>query len=272
MVWDKARRELDRWANCGLTARFWVRDDDAIEPSAKLDQLQKLAAKYNIRVGLAIIPGKVLPSLIHYLDVNQKQFYPMCHGWKHVDYGRKNKPAEFGPDRPLSKIISDAESAFQLFSSQFDAVKPIFVPPYNRITPAVARALPNVGFFGVSLMPNFIERKMLQFAPQLAWPNFLKVPARSKSPRIDVHLDMIDWKSNGARATERIVDDLLSNLRGRRLGFLPDATPIGLLTHHLVHNEEIWHACNEALEVLQSHEAVEFIDVGRWADEYAHGN
>jgi len=266
--WDKARRELDRWADAGLTAKCWVRDDDAIETSESLERLSNFANDYSIRIGLAVIPGNIRPSLTHFLDINTKQFYPMCHGWKHVNHGRGTKPGEFGPDRSFSNMINEARAALSLFSQRFITAKAIFVPPYNRITPAVINALPNIGFFGVSLMPSYLERKTLQFGPPLAWTNLIRIPGFSRVPRIDAHLDMIDWKTNTARETAVIVDDLVRHLRGRRLGLLPTNTPIGLLTHHLVHNDGIWRSCNEALQVLRSHKAVEFIDVGKWADDY----
>jgi hypothetical protein len=234
-----------------------------------LEQLRDFADRYDIRIGLAAIPGKILPGLTHFLDHHTRQFYPMCHGWKHINHSRGNKPGEFGPDRPLSNMIKDAESALSLFSEHFDSVKAIFVPPFNRVTPAVVKALPNIGFFGVSLMPNYLERKILQFGPQLAWSNLIKIPEFSGSPRMDVHLDMINWKTKTAPETKTIVDHLMRHLRGRRLGLMATDTPIGLLTHHLVHNDAIWRACDEAMEVLRSHKAVEFIDVGRWADEYS---
>jgi hypothetical protein len=269
LVWDDVQHELDCWADAGLTAKFWVRDDDAIGISESLERLRDFAYNYNIRIGLAVIPGKILPSLTPFLDINTKQFYPMCHGWMHVDYSRGNKPGEFGPDRPFSSMINDAQSALNMFSKRFGTMKAIFVPPFNRITPAVIRALPNIGFFGVSLMPNYLERKMLQLGPRLAWTNLVKIPTFSAGPRIDVHLDMIDWKTNAAQDTGKIVDHLVRHLRGRRLGLLPARTPIGLLTHHLVHNEGIWRACHEILEILRSHRAAEFIDVGGWADDHS---
>ena len=268
-VWDAARSELDCWVDAGLTAKFWVRDDDAFETSQSLDRLHDLATKHRVRIGLAVIPGKILPNLSSFLRTNTQQFYPMCHGWMHVNHNRRNKPGEFGPDRPISKMIMDAQSALDLFSERFGEVRAIFVPPFNRVTPAMVKALPEIGFFGVSLMPNYLERKILQFGSGSAWSKLIKIPEFSGSPRIDVHLDVINWKTRTAHETKTIVDHLVRQLRARRLGLLAASTPIGLLTHHLAHNQGIWLACDEALEVLQSHKAVEFIDVGRWADEYS---
>jgi hypothetical protein len=266
-VWDDARRELDCWADAGLTAKFWVRDDDASEITPNLERLSDLATKHNIRIGLAVIPGNIAANLSDFLGNNTRQFYPMCHGWKHVNHNQRNKPAEFGPDRPISSMITDAQSALSLFNGSFGALKVIFVPPFNRVTPALIKALPNIGFFGTSLMPNYLERKMLQLGARLNLSAAIKVPDFSDSPRIDVHLDVINWRTKTAQATKTIANNLVQQLRGRRLGLVAVDKPIGLLTHHLAHNEGIWRACNEVLEFLRSCKSVEFIDVAKWADE-----
>jgi hypothetical protein len=267
-VWDEVRRELDCWTDAGLTAKFWVRDDDAFQLSENLERLHDLATRHNVKIGLAVIPGKVVADLSDFLDDNTQQFYPMCHGWKHTNYNRKNRPAEFGPDRQISSMIIDAKSALDLFSRRFGKAKAIFVPPFNRATPALIRALPSIGFFGVSLMPNSLERKILQFGSRLNWRLAIKIlDFSSGGPRIDVHLDLINWKTKTAQETKTIVNQLVQHLRGRRLGFLAAGTPIGLLTHHLDHDERIWCFCDEVLEVLRSHAAVDFIDVAKWADE-----
>jgi hypothetical protein len=267
-AWEAAQRELDCWADAGLTAKLWVRDDDAIEVSDSLLRLHEFAANYDIRVGLAVIPGKLQLDLPEFLDHNIKQFYPMCHGWMHVDHSRGNKPGEFGPDRPLSNMIGDAQAALGLFGEHFSTVKAIFVPPFNRVTGAMVKTLPKIGFFGVSLMPNFLERKILQFGPRLAWSGLIKIPDFAEFPRVDVHLDLINWKTKTAQETNTTVSQLVLHLRARRLGLIAN-TPIGLLTHHLVHDERIWRALNEATEALNSHSAVEFVDVGHLADEHA---
>ena len=42
-AWDWLRRELDRWADSGLSASFWWRDDDATGPGAELERLLQLS-------------------------------------------------------------------------------------------------------------------------------------------------------------------------------------------------------------------------------------
>lgn len=264
-AWIEVRRELDRWADDGLAAKYWVRDDDAIQVSADLKRLHDLATRHGIQIGLAVIPGKARPDLVDFLANSTRQFYPMCHGWQHDNHSRSNKPAEFGPDRPTSSLILDARSALHTFNTLFRSAKAIFVPPFNCATDALVRALPDIGYFAVSLMPSRVERTLLRLTHELKWLPRFRIPDFSNSPRIDVHLDVINWKEMKAQDTEIIANQLLQNLRGRRLGILAADAPIGLLTHHLVHNEGIWDRCEEILEVLQSHNAAEFVDVGRWA-------
>jgi hypothetical protein len=265
-AWHSVRDELDCWVNSGLKAKFWVRDDDAIEPSEQLMRLRSLAASHDIRVGLAVIPGCVSRDLIKFLDRNAPQFYPMCHGWKHVNYNLKKRPAEFGPDRPISGLVSDAKSAFRVFSELFGSARAIFVPPFNRVTPTLIKSLPDIGFLGVSLMPNYFERKILQVGSRLNYNMPIKIPDFNVGPRIDVHIDVINWRARTAREIPAIANELVQHLRVRRLGFLRADAPIGLLTHHLVHDERIWRLCRDILGTLQSHQAVEFLDIARWTD------
>lgn len=260
--WVEVRRELDRWADGGLTANFWVRDDDAIQVSPGLERLRHVAISRGIQIGLAVIPGKALPDLIDFLACGTQEFYPMCHGWQHINHSRGSKPAEFGPDRPATELIMDARSALRRFNELFPSAKAVFVPPFNCATTALVKSLPHIGYFGASLMPGRVERALLKLSYGLSWLPTIKIPVFSNLPRIDVHLDVINWETMNAQSTEMIVSAVLQNLRGRRRGLIAADAPIGLLTHHLVHNEGIWNRCDEVLDNLQSHDAVSFVDLG----------
>jgi hypothetical protein len=93
-VWDEARRELDVWSEQRLTARFWMRDDDATETSAPLAQLHALTNRFDITIGLAVIPGTMHQSLPDYLNGYAQNFRPMCHGWKHINHGPPTRPVD----------------------------------------------------------------------------------------------------------------------------------------------------------------------------------
>jgi hypothetical protein len=269
-LWDYARRELDIWADSSSSkAHFWIRDDDAVETSTNLKRLSEVATRHETKIGLAVIPGEITTGLQEYLAESVHQFYPMCHGWKHINHNLGKKPAEFGPDRPIASMIEDAEVALRSFRQFFGSSQPIFVPPFNRITPALVSALPQVGFAGVSLMPSYFERKLLQLSSRMQWRGIVRMPEFKDGHRIDVHLDIIDWKARTAQSVEVVSDCLVQQLRGRRLGLLKSDAPIGILTHHLVHDEPVWHALESLLDFLRSHASVEFIDVGQWIDGYA---
>jgi hypothetical protein len=51
-------------------------------------------------------------------------------------------------------------------------------------------------------------------------------------------------------------------MRLRRLGLVPAARPIGILTHHRVHTPAIWDLTERLLEQLQAHPSVAFPSLG----------
>ncbi len=263
--WKDVSRELDRWAARGLKARFWVRDDDACEASAPLKRLHEFATRYDIVIGLAIIPGQVHPSLPEFLTDEGRRFHPLCHGWQHINHAPAGRKwSEFSEGRPVAAAISDARSAFNVFRKYFAGGDAVFVPPFGQISGAVIRALPAIGFAGVSAGPGWLERK-LSHLPSLAIriPP-VRIPFRSPVPRLDVQIDPIDWKSRTAHSAATISDAIVRSLRPRRMGFLASDAPIGFVTHHLDHDDGIWAACDDALDVLRGHRAVEFLHVGQF--------
>ena len=54
---DDLARELDSWAEAGRVARFWWRDDDAIEPTPALSRLLDLGDTHGIEVAVAVVPA-----------------------------------------------------------------------------------------------------------------------------------------------------------------------------------------------------------------------
>jgi hypothetical protein len=265
--WDPVRRELEIWSQRGLRARFWVRDDDAHELTAQLERLQSLASQHNIIVGLAIIPGKLRENLRNYVRSGHSHFHPMCHGWKHVNYGPKTRPAEFGRDRPLASLIEDAQWAYTSFTHSFRAQQPIFVPPFNRATLAFIRALPQIGFAAFSSMPSTYERQWVGLQARFNSGMAISMPRLAPVPRIDVHVDPIDWIERTALDRRIIATNIVRQLRARRNSGKYTGAPIGLLTHHLDHDEAIWRVCSELLALLRPHKAVEFVELSSWINE-----
>jgi peptidoglycan/xylan/chitin deacetylase (PgdA/CDA1 family) len=263
--WKDVSCELDRWAARGLKARFWVRDDDACEASAPLARLHEFAARYDITIGLAIIPAKMHPSLQKFISAEGRRFHPMCHGWQHVSHAPAGcKPSEFGEGRPVEAAIKDARLALSTFRNYFADPAPVFVPPFGQISGAMTRALPAIGFAGVSAGPGWLERKLFHL-PSLAvrFPA-VNLPRRPGIRRLDVHIDPIDWQKGTAHSADTICDAIVRSLHPRWMGFLSSEAPVGLVTHHLAHDDRIWAACKDVMDVLREHRAVEFLDAGQF--------
>ena len=253
--WQAVHQELSLWQRQGLTASVWVRDDDATGVTDALYQLERIARRFSIQIGLAIIPTKVRKALITHLEPHSEAFYPMCHGYMHADHGIEGHPSEFGDDRPLAALAEEAQLASAAFRSHFGR-PPVFVPPYSRISPHLERRLTQFGFKRLSNIPGRTQRglaklhRSLSHLPHL--PRYLAMPV----PNVDIHIDVIDWRAHSAKSSHQVASELLGELRMRRKGYIPPHTPIGVLTHHLVHDDLIWQSFEELLENLAAEPAV----------------
>lgn len=255
--WVALREEFLRWRAQGLRARVWVRDDDACEVTPQLERLAGLAGRGALEIGLAVIPSRVTQGLVRFLDGGGARFVAMCHGWSHANYGSSEKPGEFGAERPLDVMKADAVRACRAFGVHFSGQPAIFVPPFGCIAPEVEAVLGEVGFAGLSNGPSLTLARLARLHAK--FPALPPNPLRALGTgRLDVHVDPIDWRRKTAHAREHIEHELLGELRLRRKGYLPWRTPIGLLTHHLVHDEAIWSTCEDLLDVLKGEPAAEF--------------
>jgi hypothetical protein len=122
-------------------------------------------------------------------------------------------------------MTRDAARGLERLTGLFGAqLRPMFVPPWNRVSPQVIAALPALGF---STLSTFTPRDAAQAAPGLE--------------RINTHLDPIDWRGTRSLADpDRLIAQLADQLRARRHGDADIHEPYGILTHHLVHDAAIW--------------------------------
>lgn len=258
--WDGVRRELDLWGRQGNRPMFWVRDDDACEMSVPLATLQAFAAQYDIRIGLAIIPGNVRSSLLDFL-AKHDQFVPMCHGWKHINYGSPGRGGEFGRERSVSLLEADARLALKAFYSYFgNESNPVFVPPHGRIAPALIPRLRGLGFSALSVGPGILERRALPLVSRIPWTRLIRVPVGPTFPRINVHIDPIDWTRRTACDPKAVAARLVAHLRLRRHGLVDFMVPIGILMHHLDHDNQVWRLCHNLVAFLRGSEIAQFVD------------
>ena len=168
------------------------------------------------------------------------------HGFAHANHaGAGEKSMELGLHRPRERVLGELARGFERLASAFEeGFVPVLVPPWNRIAAPLAPALPRLGLRGLSA---FAPR------PQPAAPSGLR--------RVDCHIDLIDWRgtTGGARAAAAIMraspGSWSGTWRARREGRADAAEPIGVLTHHLDHDECAWAFVERFLERSARHPA-----------------
>jgi peptidoglycan/xylan/chitin deacetylase (PgdA/CDA1 family) len=229
------RAELDRWQAAGKTARFWLRDDDAIEPTPALEKLLGLTGAAGVPLTLAVIPastGEVLAARL----ADESHVLVALHGWSHTNHARPDeKKQELGAHRAADVVLGELRDGFEilqrLFGPQFISM---LVPPWNRINGALIADLPELGLDVLSV--------------------YGAAKAGSPIPLLNTHVDIMNWHGiRGGRPHDELLADVVAELRAR---FDDDAEPIGILTHHLVHDETAWAFLTDLLAETSTHPAV----------------
>lgn len=221
-------KALDARASSGRPALLWWRDDDAVEPSPQLDRLVRLSQDRGIPATLAVIPeptGAALAARISRLD----GITVAVHGWSHRNHAPAGeKKQELGAHRPANVVLAEIAAGFaRLHGLHGAGLVPVLVPPWNRIAPDVVAGLPTLGF-----------RALSTFGPPKPAPLTL----------INTHVDLIDWHGTGrGRASDALLSDLVRALDQ------PDPGPIGILSHHLVHDAQAWSFLEYLFEMTRDH-------------------
>lgn len=210
-------QELDRWAAAGRVAQVWLRDDDAVEPGAPLDRLLHLTGGFSVPVTLAVIPALTGESLAVRLE-REPATSVAVHGWLHRNHaGEGEKKQELGGHRPAAIIMDELKRGFGLLERLHGKrFVPLLVPPWNRIDPALVPRLAECGFRALSV-----------YGPEK--PSVL--------PIVNTHVDVVDWHgTRGGRDPAALVKDAVARLRH----MFDHGGSLGLLTHHLVHDQVVW--------------------------------
>ncbi|MFD1744958.1 polysaccharide deacetylase family protein [Rhizobium helianthi] len=229
-------RELDALAKAGKRLDFWLRDDDAVAVTPALERLLSLVDAQGVPLTLAVIPEKTGFPLAEHL-----QAYPSVsvavHGWSHESFSRPPaKKQELGDERPLAVVLNEIQAGLQkLKALHGQRFQPVMVPPWNRISDRIADSLPGLGYAALSVF------------------------GREKAaglPLINTHVDIIDWKgSRGGRDPEAVYADLLAYARQPGL-------VLGILTHHLVHDDMAWSVLERILMQTKEHPACRWLSLG----------
>lgn len=227
--WHPLTAELALWRAQSRRLPVWWRDDDAVAPTAALERLTGLSEKLGLAVHLAVIPKLAEPALPAFTKAHDG-IVPIVHGWQHISHAPQGaKKAEFG--HPRADAAAEAIRALDRMHTLFaDRLLPIFVPPWNRLDAGLLPALAKAGYGGFS---TYLPRKARVAVPGLV--------------QINTHIDPIFWRGGrGLVPPSEQIAHIIQLLQDRRQGVTDASEPLGFLTHHLVHNEDIWdftHAC-----------------------------
>ena len=237
--WTRFDAALERRA-----PTLWWRDDDAVAPSPQLDRLIALAEKVESSLTLAVIPAHATEALAgaisgHAVTVG-------VHGWAHENHAPPGKKKTEFDHRPVDALLTDARNGKERLEALFGATAlPLFIPPWNRMAAALPDHLESIGYRGVSA---FAQREMTR---------------AGSLTRIDTHIDPIDW-----RGTRSVIEP--QGLVDHVTALLQDAAPIGLITHHLVHDDAIW-SLTEALVIRLTQYGAKWVPVAAFFASGATG-
>ncbi len=241
--WKPIERMLDDLEASGQRLRLWWRDDDAVAATPQLERLIDLSIRYEAPVLLAVIPNNADQSLADRL-MSEPRLIPAVHGFGHINHaGPDEKKQELGAHRPLEKVLDELAAGHRLLADLFgDNLAGVLVPPWNRIAQEVVAGLPALGFTGLSC-----------FGPEE------KIVSTSGLRVHNSHIDPIDWHGSRSLLGAEMLAGAVEGAIRSRLDAAPDF-PVGLLTHHLIHDESIWSFVEGFLERTQNNAACEWVD------------
>lgn len=200
------RDALDRAADEGSPRAFWWRDDDAVDVGPRLDRLAELARREGAPLALAVIPAGATERLLVFCE--GEGLAVLQHGVAHANHQAEGKAAELGDAREAAAIVAECVAARERIAA-CRAFVPVMVPPWNRMRHDLAAPLAAAGYRGVSLFGG--DRRE---GPPL---------------RVDAHLDPVAWRGGRSLLPGAALAAAMAKA-------LSAAGPVGLLTHHAMHD------------------------------------
>jgi hypothetical protein len=242
--WSDLMDELDRWNAEGRFATLWWRDDDAVAPSQRLDDL--FAVAHGLPVALAVIPAFAGSGLANWVErVAPASLRILQHGWRHAEYGANGKKSEFPGSRSPTSAITDLAAGRARLTGLFgNRALAVLAPPWNRFDEAFFPLLAEAGIAAIS-----------KIAPRRA---AFPVPAVFEA---NVHVDLVAWRGDRGFVGERAaLGGLVAHLQARRRGNADADEPTGILTHHLIQDQATRAFLGQLVAMVHDHPAAKWLD------------
>jgi len=230
MNWlDGLRKVLDAAPG---SISFFFRNDDAGWDDARLFELLDLFKAYNASVDLAVIPAAIsrdtAARLRRLVETDSEQVSLHQHGYAHLNYEPTGRKCEFGESRSREQQLADIRRGRDLLLDLFGLpIDPIFTPPWNRCSSTTIDCLRQLNMTCLSRDAT---------AAPLRLEGLFELPVS------------IDWfaRRQGVRLTLEEMGDALATAASRE-------TPVGVMLHHAVMNDEERGKVGELLELLTTH-------------------
>ncbi|MEQ8586650.1 MAG: polysaccharide deacetylase family protein [Thalassobaculaceae bacterium] len=235
---DTLSRHLDAREAAGRPLALWWRDDDLETPSDALSVCLAALDAAGIAAAFAAVPAGLTPAAVAALGGSRVVLF--VHGWAHVNHaGADEKKSEFGANRPLADRLAEIARGWdRVREIGGDRAVPCFVPPWNRIGDDLLPALSGTGIGALSAFASPKRR-----------------PPAASVPRLDTHLDLIDWRGSGAPISGEALATRIVQHDG------VDG-PVGILSHHRVTGPGAWADWRPVLRLLSAHPTVRWLDPG----------
>jgi hypothetical protein len=243
--WRDLDGELDRWAAAGRRAPLWWRDDDAGPDDGRLAGLLGRRRALGVPLALAVVPAWLAAPTVRLLAGDPGSAV-LQHGFDHTSHAapgrRKQELAAEAPAAALDRRLAEGRSVLaRAFGAGFHAV---MVPPWNRIDDEVAARLAGLGLRGLSTA-----------GPRGA-------ATRHGLALANVHIDIVDWGRRAFAGDGPALAAACDALARCREAGEDGAEPIGLMTHHRMHDA----ACDAFVErfvaVVRDHPGARWLDAG----------
>lgn len=213
----RLNHELAIWRRAWHVPQLWWRDDDCREPTWQLDRL--LEVRRDIPITLAVIPDVDLNPLANRLSATSDVTVAQ-HG---VDHENKLPPGGPRSEFPVDASQSAVSAAVAAGRARMVAagLPPItFVPPWNEPSDRQIEAIKSARYDSYSIGATGKPLEALK--------------------HVGAQVDILRWKGKPHfKGRRRVFDALRKQLEARRaMGAYEE--PIGILTHHLVHDEPAW--------------------------------